>query len=805
MASGLQNLSSVFTQQVNDGVSEGVDFIEDIYASGFVVNVQGTNFLGVEGSTYNNPGLLGEIDTAVNTIEDIHGFGFVKGLQAGDDTLFVGAGGENYTNPGPNFGVFYLDDYQNGPPTNGINFTKNRQPKDPTEYDGVSGDNFNHPEPDEQSQEESNQWLDIFDHKFTPNRKHLDPSEFKGASGTNYTNPGEFVGLFYYESYDDAGLGADYIDNIHATGFTKLRQHKEPSEFSMVAGDLIDTSNDNPETGTIFRQFGNSVFAFGGEQKNKYLSNPGNTFVFDEAIDPDKVSTIQRGGVRSVSNTGMIQTSEVTALTLKQIWEQHINDIIDFEKVESKIDGRLTMRYQNGRYTSNGFLPFHYDRNGGGDSDEPYIVKPIGGDNSYVQQHQDDEERLGKYLFDSQNGIQFIQAQNLIGFLAYDYARSVKHGSVYSNSYGKFDKQYDDFGVGQQLFQYVYNPLSAFSTSVPYLKLRFNRSFFFDEQKYLDRVPGFLGDLVPNDPPDVQFPGDVNTRNGRGPKLREQKLDDYKERTTLGGSIVRNVNNSIDGTTVQNQGITGDFHTTAPITDAVTLAETKKGAKQLDSMEEGYPFYFKDMRNNRILMFRGYIKDLTENIAPTYSTENYIGRSEPVVAYQSTTRGINFSLDLYANNFSELQYIYQKLDYLTSMMYPSYADEAFYSGEIPLIRPKPPLCRMRLADLYGGGPAAQADNPELKHGMLGYINSLSYNFNEEGTWHYMDEVNRVPKFITANIEFQVIHDQTANINTRFYGMEYNKQTLNNQEGLMFDTYGKSYSDEAIPYSQPDDA
>ena len=111
----------------------------------------------------------------------------------------------------------------------------------------------------------------------------------------------------------------------------------------------------------------------------------------------------------------------------------------------------------------------------------------------------------------------------------------------------------------------------------------------------------------------------------------------------------------------------------------------------------------------------------------------------------------------------------------------------------------------RLADLYGGGPSAQKDNAELKHGILGYINSLSYNFNEEGTWHYMDEVNRVPKFITANIEFQVIHDQTANINTRFYGMEYNKQTINNQEGIMFDTYGKSYSDEAIPYSQPDDA
>ena len=527
----------------------------------------------------------------------------------------------------------------------------------------------------------------------------------------------------------------------------------------------------------------------------------------DDKIDPDKVSLIQRGGTRSVGNTGLIQAKEVTAITLKQMWEDHINDIIDFEKVESKIDGRMSMRYQNGRYTSNGFLPLHYDRNGGGDADEPYVVRPIGGDNSYVQQHQNDVERLGKYLFDSQNGIQFIQAQNLIGFLAYDYARSVKHGSVYNASYGKFDKQYGEFGVGQQLFQYVYNPLSAFSTSVPYLKLRFNRSFFFDEQKYLDRIPGFLGDLVPNDPPEVQFPGDIPGRRGSGPTKREQKVEDSKLRTTLGGSIVNNVNNSIDGTTVQNQGITGDYHTTAPITDAVSLSSLKKGSEQLDSMEEGYPFYFKDMRNNRILMFRGYIKGLSENISPTYSTENYVGRSEPVVTYQSTTRGINFSLDLYANNFSELQYIYQKLDYLTSLTYPQYFDDAL-SSDFSLIRPKPPLCRMRLAELYGGGAAAQIDNPALKHGLLGYINSLSYTYNDEGTWHYMDDVNRVPKYITANIEFQVIHDQTPNIDTRFYGMEYNKQTLNNQKGLMFDSYAPAsapdgmYSDAEIPYSQP---
>mgnify|MGYP003132805183 CR=1 FL=1 len=772
MASGLQNLNSVFSDQVNEIVEkQGVNFINDIHATGFTINTTGTDFLGIEGSTYINPGDLGDDDRIVDAIPNNEAVGFVKGLQAGDDTLFVGAGGNNYSNPGINAGIFYVDDYENGPTTNGINFTKNRQEKDPTEYIGVAGENFNHPDPDEQSQIESNQWLDIFDHKFTPNRKHLDPSEFKGTTETSYTNPGEFVGLHYYEVYDDAGLGSDFINNIHATGFTKLRQHKSPSEFLMVDGDNINVSNDNVENGTLFRQFGNSVFTFGGEQKNKYLPVPGNAFIEKDRIDEDNVALIQQGGIRS----NFIQGVEVKNISLEDVYNEHINDLIDFENVKGKTDGRLDMRYNNGRAsTGTGFLPLAFSR-----GDEPYVIRPIGEPKDIVTQHQDDLERVGKYLI-SPDGIKFIAAANAVGYLAYAFNRSVKHGTT---------DTYNELTQGLQRFQYTYNPLSAFSSAIPFIKVRVNRSFIFDEDKYTEPTESIFGiDLTPNKPAKVDG-------------IVKQSVDDSKQQTTLGGSIVKNVNASIDGNTINNQGILGDVQTTAPITDSVNLVKKKKGAKQLDSIEDGYPFYFKDMRNNRILMFRGYIKGLSENISPTYSSENYVGRSEPVVTYQSTNRNVNFSLDLYANNFNELQYIYQKLDYLTSLAYPQYFDDAVGS-DFSLIRPKPPLCRMRLADLYGGGKTAQVDNPELKHGILGYINSLSYTFNDEGTWNNNDEENRVPKFVTANIEFAVIHDQTPNINTRFYGSQYNKQTLNNQLSKMDLTYGDDYSDSEIPTSQP---
>ena len=109
---GLQNLSSLFK---TENENQGVNYINDEHASGFTLNVQPGDpslFLGIEGSTYNNPGDLGYDNDVVNFIEDNQADGFVPQLQAGDDTLFVGVVGENYNNPGINLGTFYVDDYE---------------------------------------------------------------------------------------------------------------------------------------------------------------------------------------------------------------------------------------------------------------------------------------------------------------------------------------------------------------------------------------------------------------------------------------------------------------------------------------------------------------------------------------------------------------------------------------------------------------------------------------------------------------------------------------------------------------------
>ena len=65
---GLNNLNSVFSEQVDDQTTSGVNFIQDVHATGFTINTDTTEFLGIEGSTYGNPGTLGFNDEAVNFI-----------------------------------------------------------------------------------------------------------------------------------------------------------------------------------------------------------------------------------------------------------------------------------------------------------------------------------------------------------------------------------------------------------------------------------------------------------------------------------------------------------------------------------------------------------------------------------------------------------------------------------------------------------------------------------------------------------------------------------------------------------------
>jgi hypothetical protein len=190
------------------------------------------------------------------------------------------------------------------------------------------------------------------------------------------------------------------------------------------------------------------------------------------------------------------------------------------------------------------------------------------------------------------------------------------------------------------------------------------------------------------------------------------------------------------------------------------------GVEDIESEANGMPMYFKDLRNNAYIFFRAYIEGLTENVSPSWTPTNYIGRSEPVYTYERGERDITFTLKLVAQTRDELDLIYTKLGMLTSLCYPSYEKDKHLGKSL---RMKPPLTKFRLGELYGN-----TDNE-----VIGFIKTLTYTIDQTSTWE-TERGARVPRNISATISYQVIHSKVPQLETglgsqvihqQFYGFK----------------------------------
>ena len=183
---------------------------------------------------------------------------------------------------------------------------------------------------------------------------------------------------------------------------------------------------------------------------------------------------------------------------------------------------------------------------------------------------------------------------------------------------------------------------------------------------------------------------------------------------------------------------------------------------ELNEIMDG-DFYvrFKDLRDNRFIYFRGYINGITENLSPSWTSTNYIGRSEPVYSYERAERDISFNLAVYPQNNGEEQFMYEKMNRLTSMVYPEYQGKYLGTDDQGTdvfgneqIRMKPPFTEMFMAHI---GSKAK--------GQFGYIKSLSYTVNESGDWNALE---LLPRVFNIAISYQIVSKRPPSIKTQFY-------------------------------------
>ena len=161
---------------------------------------------------------------------------------------------------------------------------------------------------------------------------------------------------------------------------------------------------------------------------------------------------------------------------------------------------------------------------------------------------------------------------------------------------------------------------------------------------------------------------------------------------------------------------------------------------------------FRDLRTgNDYLYFRGFVTGITENVSPSFTPTNYIGRSEPVYVYERAERDISFNLRVYPNNELDMKFMYAKLEKLTSLAYPMYLPEKDASSNL---RMKAPFTEMYMAHI---GTRTK--------GQFGFIKSISYTVSEQGDW---DAESVLPRLFDIALSYQILNRKPPSITTPFY-------------------------------------
>lgn len=145
--------------------------------------------------------------------------------------------------------------------------------------------------------------------------------------------------------------------------------------------------------------------------------------------------------------------------------------------------------------------------------------------------------------------------------------------------------------------------------------------------------------------------------------------------------------------------------------------------------------------NSVWMIFRSYLKDITDTPNPSWNTVNYVGRGEPFYIYKGFERNISFTLQVAAMSEDELRPMWQKLNYLYSNTMPDYSNNVM----------RGPYMKLTLGDYMFRQP--------------GVIKNLTYTIGNDSPWEIaIDEpenggdLYELPHVMTIQMTFAPIHD-----------------------------------------------
>ena len=147
------------------------------------------------------------------------------------------------------------------------------------------------------------------------------------------------------------------------------------------------------------------------------------------------------------------------------------------------------------------------------------------------------------------------------------------------------------------------------------------------------------------------------------------------------------------------------------------------------------------------MVFRAILSGITDTFSPEYASERYVGRPDNVYVYQGTNREISFTFDIYPKSDEELVTLWEKMNYLAGLTYPSWTPAN--GGGQGMVAP---FSRLTIGQMYTNTP--------------GYISSLTYTVQDNGTWE--TTFAKLPKYIQASCTFVYVGDRLPSSTQKQY-------------------------------------
>ena len=150
---------------------------------------------------------------------------------------------------------------------------------------------------------------------------------------------------------------------------------------------------------------------------------------------------------------------------------------------------------------------------------------------------------------------------------------------------------------------------------------------------------------------------------------------------------------------------------------------------------------------HQVCYLQAIINSLGESYAPTWASKHFFGRTEQVHTYTFTSRTIDLSFTIFANEMRQLQNVYERVLWLAQQCYPDFD----ITGRVS----EGPLVALRVGDIF-----------QYKAGI---IRSLSYDWMFAGGKWEMTAGMRMPQGVTVTMSYEIIHNTVPSRDTDFYG------------------------------------